>query len=144
VPNGDAGPPYSGTYRRPGLRASIARVGSAAVGLLSTRAELLSVELAEERTRVARMIALVAAGGVLLAFAMMFAGAFVIALFWDTYRLAAIAFVAVVHLGVGLVLLSKARSVGSDAPAPFASTLDELRKDRELLQRSLADTDPLA
>jgi uncharacterized membrane protein YqjE len=139
VPIGDAGPsPAAGPARREGLRAAAARVGSAAVGLLATRAELLSVELAEERTRLTRLIVLLAAGGVLLAFAMMFAGTFVIALFWDTYRLAAIAAVAIVHLGIGLFLLSKARGIGSGAPAPFAATLEELHKDRAMLRQALA------
>ena len=42
-----------------------------------------------------------------------------------------------------IALLSKARSVGSGARTPFAATVDELRKDRELLQRTLADTEPV-
>lgn len=141
MPNDDAGPPPAGPYRRPGLRASIARAGSAAFGLLSTRLELASVEVAEERSRLTRLAALSAAGGVLLAFALMFAGAFVIALFWDSYRLPAIAVVAIVHAGVGVWLLARARAAATAHPAPLAATIDELRKDRALLQRVFADQD---
>lgn len=124
---------------RPGLRSAIARMASAVVGLLSTRAELASVEFSEERERLTTRLALVAGGGLLLAFAALFVGAFIIVLFWDTYRLWAIAGVALAHLAAGLMLLSKARAMGRDAPSPFAATIEELKKDRELLERALAD-----
>ena len=122
-----------------GLRASLARAASALVGLLSTRAELASVELAEERERLTRRLALVAVGGLLLAFAALFAGAWVIVLFWDSHRLWAIAAVALAHLAGGAILLAKSRAIGRDAPSPFAATIDELKKDKEMLERALAD-----
>ena len=128
--------------RPPGLRAALARVAASGVGLLSTRAELLTLEFAEERDRLARRLGYVAAGGLLLAFAALFAGAFVIALFWETHRMLAIAGVALVHLVAGLVLLAKARGAGASAPPPFAASVDELRKDRELLERALGAREP--
>jgi uncharacterized membrane protein YqjE len=124
---------------RQGLRPAITRVARALVGILSTRAELASVEFTEERERLTQRLALVAGGGLLLAFAALFVGAFVIVLFWDTHRLWAIAAVAVAHLAGGLILLSKAKAIGRDSPSPFAATIDELRKDKELLERALAD-----
>ncbi|GIK87448.1 MAG: hypothetical protein BroJett026_29290 [Betaproteobacteria bacterium] len=124
---------------RRGLRASLARLGTAAVGLLATRAELFGVELTEERERLTRRLAFVALGGVLVAFGALFAGAFVVAVFWETHRLAAIAAVAIVHAVAGGALLYKAKSMGTDAPSPFAASLDELRKDRALLERALAE-----
>ncbi len=124
---------------RQGLRPAVTRVARALVGMLSTRAELASVEFTEERERLTKRLALVAGGGLLLAFGALFAGAFVIVLFWDTHRLAAIAAVALAHLAVGLVLLAKAKAIGRDAPSPFAATIDELRKDKELLERALDD-----
>jgi uncharacterized membrane protein YqjE len=123
----------------PGLRQSLARVASALVGLVSTRTELASLEFTEERERLTRRLAMVAAGGLLLAFAALFAGAFVIVLFWDTHRLWAIALVALAHLAAGAILLAKARAIGHDSPSPFAATIDELRKDKEALERALAD-----
>ena len=129
LPQGTGGPV--------GLRGSLTRAASALVGLLSTRAELASVEFTEERERLTRRLALVAGGGLLLAFGALFAGAFVIVLFWDTHRLAAIAAVALAHVAAGLFLLSKAKAIGRDAPSPFAATIDELKKDKELLERAL-------
>lgn len=124
--------------RAPGLRASLARVAAAGVGLLSTRAELFSLELAEERGRLTQVVGLVAAAGLLLAFAALFVGAWIVVYFWDSHRLWAIALVALAFLGLGLLLLSQARAAGRSAPAPFTASLDELRKDRALLERSLA------
>lgn len=124
---------------RQGLRPAITRVARALVGMLSTRAELASVEFTEERERLTKRLALVAGGGLLLAFGALFVGAFVIVLFWDTHRLWAIAAVALAHLAAGLFLLSKAKAIGRDSPSPFAATIDELKKDKELLERALDD-----
>ena len=140
---GDSGASLTeATVRREGLRAAVARVASAFVGLVSTRVELASIELAEERDRLTRRLAFVAAGGILLAFTLLFVGAFFIVLAWDTHRLWAIAAVAAVHLGAGLWALSKARAMGRDAPSPFSATIDELKKDKELLERALAPREP--
>jgi len=126
---------------RQGLRPAMARAASAVVALLSTRVELASIEFTEERERLTTRLALVAGGALLLAFAALFIGAFVIVVFWDSHRLWAIAAVAAAHLVAALVLLSKAKAMGRDAPSPFAATIDELKKDRELLERALADRD---
>ena len=112
-----------------GLRQVLARLGESVVGALRTRAELASVELVAERERLVLRVALFAGGAVVLAFAALFAGAFVIVLFWDTHRLPAIAGVAIAHAALGGILVSKARAIGRDAPSPFAATLAELEKD---------------
>ena len=84
--------------------------------------------------------AIIALEGAAVATAAMalYAGAFVIVLFWETHRLLAIAAVGLVHLALGAFLLAKARSMGRDAPGPFAASLEELRRDRALLERTLA------
>lgn len=133
--------PVDAQPRNPGMRAALKRLAAAGIGLLSTRAELLTVELTEERERLTRRLALVAAGGLILAFGAMFAGAFVITLFWDTHRLWAIALVALAHLGAGAFLLMKARNVGRDGPPPFAASIEELKKDRALIEGALGDRD---
>lgn len=122
---------------RPRIRVALARLAAAGVALLSTRAELLSLEVVEERERLTQRVVLVAAGGMLLAFALLFAGVFVIALFWETHRLAAVAGVALVHAALGGWLVARARGIGRDAPAPFAASLEQLRKDRATLEHAL-------
>jgi uncharacterized membrane protein YqjE len=119
-----------------GLRAALARAGESALGLLRTRAELAGVELVEERERLVLRLALLIAGGVVLAFSGLFVGVFVIALLWDSYRLTAIAAVAVLYALGGWLLISKAQAIGRDAPSPFAATLAEFEKDRIRMQRA--------
>jgi uncharacterized membrane protein YqjE len=125
--------------RPEGLRHALTRLGESLVAALRTRAELASVELAAERERLVLRVALLAGGVVVLAFAALFAGAFVIVLFWDTHRLAAIAGVAIVHAVAGALLVTRARAIGRQAPTPFAATLAELEKDRARLAGVVGD-----
>ena len=55
------------------------------------RAELVGVEIAEERERLTAALRCWIGGAVIVAFAVLLAGLFVIAVFWDTHRLGAIA-----------------------------------------------------
>lgn len=138
-PPGDSSP--AGAQRRAGIRVSLARLAAAGVSVLSTRAELFAVELTEERERLTRRLAFVVVGGLLIAFAVLFVGVFVIALLWESHRLWAIVGVAAAHLALGAYLLHRARSMGSDASSPFAATIEELKKDRASIERALADPD---
>jgi len=126
-------PPRAG-----GLRDALGRLAEGALGALRTRAELAGVELVAERERLFLRLALIAGGVVALAFALLFAGAFVVVLFWDTHRLQAIAGVALAHAIVGAWLVNRARAIGRAAPAPFAQTLAELDKDRARLSSALS------
>ena len=70
-----------------GLKGALARLAESVVGLFRTRAELAGVELVEERERLVLRLALLVAGIVVLAFAALFVGVFIIALFWDSHPL---------------------------------------------------------
>lgn len=122
-----------------GMRPALERLAEGALGLLRTRAELAAVELAEERERLLRRTALLLGGVVTLAFAVLLAGLFVIALFWDTHRLGAIACVALFYTLAGGLMIARAKSIGSQAPTPFAATLAELERDRERMTRAVQD-----
>lgn len=131
-PSGGASPAGS-------LKATLARLAESLVGLLRTRAELAGVELAEERERLVSRMALLVAGIVVLAFAALFVGLFIIALFWESHRLRAIAFVALAYSLAGGLMIARSRALGRDAPSPFTATLAELEKDRVRLQRAAQD-----
>ena len=122
-----------------GLKAALVRLGESAVGLLRTRAELASVELAQERERLVLRLALLIAGGVVLSFAALFVGLFLIALFWDTHPLAAIASVALLYAIGGSLMIYRSRAIGREAASPFAATIAELEKDRVRLLRAAQD-----
>ncbi len=133
--------PSEGTPAAGGVKPALARLAESVVGLMRTRAELAGVELVEQRERLAMRLALLVAGIVIVAFAVLFAGAFVIVLFWDTHRLAAIAGVAIVHALAGGLMIARARAMGRGAPSPFAATLAELEKDRGRLMRAARGPD---
>jgi uncharacterized membrane protein YqjE len=126
----DAAPPPAG-----GAKSALTRLAEATLGALRTRAELAGVELVIERERLLRRAALLVGGAVMLAFGALFAGALVIAAFWDSHRLTAIAMVAVAHVLAGAWLVARSRKAGDEGPPPFAATLAELDKDREALSR---------
>ena len=119
-----------------GLKATLARLAESIVGLLRTRGELTVVELVEERERLVLRLAMLVGGILVLAFAALFAGVFVIALFWDSHPLRAIVLVALAYAIAGGLMIAKSRSIGQRAPAPFSATLAEFEKDRVRLQRA--------
>lgn len=121
----------------PTLRGALSRLADALLGLARTRAELASIEYAEERGRVGRQLALMIAGIGCLMFALLFAAAGIVAYFWDTYRFAAILGIVVVFGAAGGVLLWRRAELAQTSPTPFAATIAELDKDRAALARTM-------
>ena len=112
-----------------GLKAALARLAESVVGLLRTRAELAGVELVEERERLVLRLALLVAGIVVLAFAALFVGVFIIASFWDSHRLlGAIALVALVYALAGGLMIAKSQD---DRPRRAGAVLGDARRARE-------------
>ncbi|QJQ94944.1 MULTISPECIES: phage holin family protein [Halomonadaceae] len=100
-----------------------------------TRLRLVIVELEEERARMITLLLLAAISVTLLMLGLAVLTLFVVALFWDTHRLEAIAICSAVLLlgGVGMaawvVKLAKRRTL-------LKSTLKHLVTDRKLLESS--------
>ena len=115
------------------LRGSAARLGASLLGLVRTRLELASVEFAEQRDRVQQQLTLLLAAMVMFMFAVLFVAMWVIAYYWDTYRLTAIAIVAVVFAAAGAALLALRSQAAGVAPTPFAATIAEFERDRAML-----------
>jgi len=118
------------------LRGATARLGASLLGLVRTRLELASVEFAEERDRVQQQLTLLIAAMATFMFAALFAATWVIVYYWDTYRLTAIAIVAIVFAGTGAVLLLLRSQAAKAAPSPFAATVAEFERDRAVLAGS--------
>jgi uncharacterized membrane protein YqjE len=113
-----------------GLRAALTQVGASLLALLSTRLELVALELDEERERTAFRLALILVAVLFLAFAVFALSSLVVALFWETHRLTAIVGVALVDLAISLGALWRLRKFQRESPSPFSSTLAELERDR--------------
>lgn len=110
------------------------RLLSLAVEAGRTRAELLAVEFAVERQRLLWFLAMGMIFSICVLLGLAFASMLVIACFWDTHRLAAIAVVAglygVIALGLAIAM---SRGWQRGAP-PFSNTLDTLQRDYAALQ----------
>ena len=119
------------------LRGSLARLADALLGLARTRLELATIEYTEERERVSLQLMLMLAGLGCLLFALFFAAAAVILVFWDTYRYAAIIGVVVFFAAVGALLLWRRAELARQSPIPFAATVAELDKDRAAMSRTM-------
>lgn len=116
------------------VRTSLRRLAHSLLSLLRVRAELFGIELAEEKERVVATLILAVVAMISVALAAQVLTFLVIAIFWDTYRLQAIAGVAgfyvLVALLAGLVIRRKWRR----REPPFAATLQELREDLDALR----------
>jgi len=118
-----------------GVMGAMAQLGASALAILRTRLELASVEFAEARERIKEMVLLAAVGTVLGLFALLFASLFVIAWFWDDYRLEAVGGVTLFYAAITVLVFARLRKISRDAPAPFAATLEELENDAAALRR---------
>ncbi|TMH02845.1 MAG: hypothetical protein E6H69_05145 [Betaproteobacteria bacterium] len=118
-----------------GVMGAMAQLGASALAILRTRLELASVEFAEARERIKEMVLLAAVGTVLGLFALLFASLFVIAWFWDDYRLEAVGGVTLFYVAITVLIFARLRKISRDAPAPFAATLEELENDAAALRR---------
>ena len=117
-----------------GLAASLKAFGTTLLDMVGTRAELALVELREEGERRKRMFLLALACTFFLALGLMFAGVLVVAVFWDSHRLPAIAGVMLVYLAVALAAGVRLATMMRETPPPFDETLRGLAADRDLLR----------
>jgi uncharacterized membrane protein YqjE len=118
----------------PGPIASLRALGATLLELVGTRGELALVELREEGERRKEMLGLALAGALFLGLGLLLAALFVVAVFWDTYRLAAIGAVTLLYLGIAAAAFMRLREKLRASPPPFEATLRELAADRELLR----------
>ena len=123
------------TRRTGGLSDAIARLGGTMVALLRTRLELATVEFEEERERATELLVLVLSGVLLALFALLFASVFVIACFWDTYRLQAIAGVTLFYVVLAMFVVLRLKKRQREKTPPFAATLAEFSHDAAALRR---------
>ena len=114
---------------------SLRALGATLLDAVETRIELALVELREQGVYRRQLVILAVTGGVFLVIGLLLAAFFVVVLFWDTYRLAAIAAVTLLYLGIAAAAFLRLRAKARAMPAPFETTLQELSADREMLRQ---------
>jgi len=116
-----------------GLLGSLRRMAALFVATLANRFELFIVELQEEGRRSLRLLIWTAAAGVCALMALILLNFLVLAIFWESARLPAAAGLLLFHIGAALYGVRRARRLLRES-APFAATLEELKKDRACLE----------
>lgn len=124
----------SSNPREAGFFESIRTLAGSALELLHVRIELFSVEWQEEQERGKHVLVLAVAGAMLLMLGLLLLTFFIIVLFWDSYRLPAIAIVTALYLGGGAICLWLVRARLHNRPPPFAGSLHEFVEDLKQLK----------
>jgi uncharacterized membrane protein YqjE len=120
------------------LFATAGRVASTLVAMVGTRLELAAVEFQQEARRLLGYLAWSLLAMFLAAGSTMLIALFVILLFWDSYRLQAVAgMAALLGMAAGVIVMSVRSRLDAQAPL-FADTLAELRKDVEYVRHAAA------
>jgi uncharacterized membrane protein YqjE len=122
--------------RAGGLSDALFRLSGTVVALLQTRLELATVEFEEERERATELLVLVLCTILLALFALLFASLFVIAWFWESYRLWSIGGVTLFYAVLGVATLLRLQQRRRGKPPAFSATLAELSQDVSSLRRN--------
>ena len=121
------------------ITAGLKRIAANVLDLARTRLELAAIELQEGAHRLIGYLAWGLAAAVLGLFTLGLVILFVLVLFWDTHRLAAVGGMAVLFaLGTAFAAM-KLRAGLAKRPPMLPATLAELRKDAEALKGGQAD-----
>jgi uncharacterized membrane protein YqjE len=116
-----------------GLFASLKALSANLLGIVQTRLELLSTDIAEERERIVTLVVLALAALLSVGVGIVLLAILVVVALWESNRLFALGGMIVFFLMSGAVIgwiaLNKLRS----EPRPFDASIGELAKDRQEL-----------
>jgi uncharacterized membrane protein YqjE len=125
------------------MLAAAGRIATTLASMAATRVELAAVEVQLEARRLLKALAWTVLAAGLAAGALLLAALFVILLFWDTWRLQAVAAMAIL-LGATAALLSVRVRAALDARPPLLSdTMTALRHDMAFVRTAAAADDAM-
>lgn len=117
-----------------GIVQSVRNLAATLLAVFHTRLELLVTEIEEERVRLLQLLLWAAAALFCLGIAVMLLVLLLIALFWDTHRIAVIAALAAAFGAGGIAIALGARGLVQRRSRLFSATLDELARDKDQLR----------
>lgn len=116
-----------------GLLQSLRNLGATLVAVLRTRLELLATDLEEERTRLLQILLWAAGALFFFGVGVLILALLAVLLLWEERRVGAIIALAAVFLLIGAGLVISARNRMRARSRIFASSVQELSRDREEL-----------
>lgn len=123
--------------RAAGLLVSLRGLLLTGLALAENRLALLSNELEEQKVRIVHGLVMAVAGLFVLGVGLVLFCGFVLLLFWEGYRLPALAVLTLGFLGAGAWLLVSASRRLRTEGGPFRASVEELRQDRASVQAGL-------
>lgn len=126
----------SDPVKESGLFVSLRRLLSTAIEMVQVRLDLLGTEVELEKRRLFDGMLWGAIGLLVLGVGIVLSCGFIILLFWDGYRLAAVGVLALLCLGGSVVLMREARHRLRNPNGIFKASLAELKRDQAGLQAS--------
>lgn len=117
----------------PGLIVGMAGMARNFFALLVNRIELASVEFAEVRTNLFKLLLVATAGVIAACFALAFWSGLLVYLSWDALGWKILLIVAVGFTVIAAVILAYAQSMLKQGRLSMPATLAELRNDRDAL-----------
>jgi len=128
----ESGPQTPPTEGR--LFGAVRRMLATAVAVVHTRAELLTTELQEEVQRAASILLWTLVALFFGALTVLMIAVTVLIVFWDTHRVLAAVLISSAFVAMAAAAALYARSVVRSKPQFLAGTLNELKRDRAMLE----------
>jgi len=116
-----------------GLFGSVKRLAATLTSIVSTRLELLANELQEERLRLTQMLLFALFALFCFGMGLLLLSVFIVVLFWDDHRLAALGALSVIFFVSGSLAALLLRGKAQEKSKLFSASLAELADDRDLL-----------
>ncbi len=116
-----------------GLMASLRQLLGTLTEIAATRLELLTNEWAEERLRLLRIFFYAFCAAISLAIACVLLVIFIIILFWNEHRLAALGLLTILFSLIGILSLFGLKSLLGSNSKLFSASLAELQQDYKQL-----------
>ncbi len=116
-----------------GLLASLKTLALTLVGVVQTRLELLSTDVAEERARLTAILISALVALFCLGIGVALLATLIVVVFWETHRILTLTLLTALFLAAGAGLWGLAMHKLRSKPRLFAASISELAKDREQL-----------
>lgn len=116
------------------LAASLKGFAASLIEIINVRLELFTVEARDEALRLTELLVYGALAIAFLTFGTAFLAVLITVLLWDSHRLLALTLFSTLFITLGAVSAIVARARMAEGSRLFASTLDELKRDRDTLR----------
>lgn len=126
------------------LRDSVGEIASTLLSIVRTRLELFALEANIQKSNMVAILGMAFGALLFLTMALLVFSIAVALYFWPTeQRYMALGALALIYVILGLGLLWAVRRRLLYAETPFAATIEELRRDVELVERLHSPSDPM-